>query len=138
VGLRGLVPGRRGVDRDDVARWRRVYEYGASFFVRRRWSDGGAEGVRAQAETVAVVPFCVVDNIRFLYRTAIPARGFFGSRARAPEGSPHPLQNCASADESYRQCGYVMMRETQAPRIDSNRSEGHFGSQMVIPVWYSR
>jgi hypothetical protein len=85
--------------------------------------------VRAQAETVAVVPFCVVDNIRFLYRTAIPARGFFGGRpgatgtllikrsakdfrvrrqthgrrccsagsdyggARAPEVSPHPLQN---------------------------------------------
>ena len=68
------------MDRDDVARWRRLYEYGASFFVRRRWSDGGAGGVRAQAETVAVVPFCVVDNIRFLYRTAIPARGFFGGR----------------------------------------------------------
>jgi hypothetical protein len=45
--------------------------------------------VRAQAESVAIVPFCVVDNIRFLYGTAIPARGFFGSRARAPEGSPH-------------------------------------------------
>jgi hypothetical protein len=41
--------------------------------------------VRAQAETVAAVPFCVVDNIRFLYRTAIPARGFFGGRPGAKD-----------------------------------------------------